>query len=162
MKASLLKALRKDAKAWWYNRELRERGRIADAASREADQVRRDVATLRRVIEHRDKCYVTCGLAGITIHLPEHTTIEQRVRKLEDYPVAHAAVALGASFIDYRAYSGDDIVSIILNAPIPDTSRDTDEEAGDNPPSLTYVTAAHYVDYMERQGIPVTRIPQKG
>lgn len=63
--ATVLSILRRDAQAWWYHRELRERGEVKEAAQRERHSIRENVKALRSA---RDDGYLMLGRGGWTLH----------------------------------------------------------------------------------------------
>ena len=46
--ATILRLLRADAKSWWYHKQLRERGNIAEAIKREHESMRSTIKLMRR------------------------------------------------------------------------------------------------------------------
>jgi hypothetical protein len=63
---TLYALLNRDAKAWWYHKQLRERGQTEEARKRERDSIKSDVDTLRKCIA--DGGYASIGRGGWGIH----------------------------------------------------------------------------------------------
>ena len=65
MQASTLSILRADAKDWWYNKQLRAKGREEDARRFERQSIRQHVKFLR------DGLGYTETLSHVSIYMPE-------------------------------------------------------------------------------------------
>jgi len=119
MKTDLLKLLRADAKAWHWNKRLRERGDIATAEQRERESVLNKVTTIREVLEahKRGHAYMRVGDAGSSINYGKS---ENCTTSVQGYGFNHQVellplLAMGVPMIDMRGECG---LPVAFRAPL--------------------------------------------
>ena len=100
MNVWILRRLRAETRAWWAHVALRERGEIAEAASRERQSIRSNLDTLRKTIT-TPGAYVSTGIGGTTIHYARGCTLSS-YSGLEGFAVAELLVEIGTPLIDTR------------------------------------------------------------
>ena len=101
MNAWILRCLRAETRAWWAHMALRERGEVAEAASRERQSIRSDLDTLRKTIA-TPGAYVSAGIGGTTIHYARGCTLRS-YSPLERFAIAQVLVRIGTPLIDTRS-----------------------------------------------------------
>lgn len=115
MNITILKMLRADAKAWWYHRQCRERGQIAEARERERRSIRSNVEMIRKVRADPD-AHVFARHHGTSIYYTagENSTCSRSsYAMLEKDAAAMVCIMLGTPCIDTRLMSLTDRINAI-------------------------------------------------
>ena len=100
MRSIVLRLLRKEARAWWAHRALREQGQAEEAARRERASVRSGLHIIRRALATAD-AHVAAGRCGTTVHYARGSTLSSP-EPFERMAAALALVWLGLPLIDTR------------------------------------------------------------
>lgn len=74
MKTTILAILRADAEAWWYHRQLREQGQLAEAAQLERGSIRGSLRSLREAVKSGG--FLAIGRGGPTLHTSAHCKVQ--------------------------------------------------------------------------------------
>ena len=97
MRAWVLRALRADARAWWYHRELRQHGWAFEAAPRERRSIRENLDVVRKTLA-TPGAHVSVGRGGTTIHFARGATLSGGA--FERMATARVLVEMGLPLID--------------------------------------------------------------
>lgn len=142
--------LNRKAKAWWYHRQLREYGNIAEARRGEHRSLRDTVRTLRDGL--RNGGFITIGRGGWSFHYAEGCTLSGYGGD-EDDETIQAAIALGIPVCDSRTVP-DERICETVGFPMPGLSR-----SGDNFPRMFQtVPYAEYFAMAEAIGARVLNL----
>jgi hypothetical protein len=104
----LYRILDEDARRWWYHKELRRRGAVAEARRRERASIRHSLDTLREALAGG---YLAIGRGGWTLHVSDN-------RRVEHYggitaPTPRACLLLGIPVLDSTTVPDDRLVDLI-------------------------------------------------
>lgn len=147
-----VRALRADARAWWYHRELRRSHQTREAVRRERESIRRGWETIQRGLASRG--WVTYGYGGATFHYSPNA----RVDGLHPYTL-EAYEAAGIPILDLRGIDMDTLISIAVSGPIPahETSRWGDDDGPLGPFDTLEFRA--YARWCEQYGARIVNRP---
>ncbi len=101
--------LRDNSKNWWYHRDLRKAGCIAEAMKREHCSVRSDVSALRKAKENGG--YLHIGRGGWTLHYADGCSLSH-YGGLEQ-PMARVCMMLGVPIINTLTIPDEAIIKAI-------------------------------------------------
>lgn len=116
--------LNRDAKAWWYNKELRKRGEVKEARKRERESILSHVEILRNAY------FATVGRGGWTIRYNHPGYLSSELKGYGDVTenIIQCAILLGIPVCDSTTISDDDIYDVV-RFPMP-----APEDQCDKPP----------------------------
>ncbi len=126
MRAKLYSILNNRTKRWWYHRQLRERGQMAEARRRERAQIRDDVVRLRATLERGG--FLINSWGGWTLHYGQRQRL-QSWRPGLDGPIPQACLLLGIPVIDLTTIP-EDRIREVLKLPSPDLLYDPEPPGG--------------------------------
>lgn len=139
MKTTLLRALRAEARAWWYHADLRRRGNLTEARVRENRSIRDDLKTIRTAR------LATIGRGGSTVFLSNNS----RLTASWEMPIlAHLACPV----VDLRTISDDKIVRFAVSGPMVNVDLIEDESPVH---AFSYVTIETYVRLASEAGATI-------
>lgn len=108
-RARLYRILDEDARRWWYHKELRRQGAVAEARRRERASIRHSLDTLREALAGGG--YLAIGRGGWTLHVSDN-------RRVEHYggitaPTPRACLLLGIPVLDSTTVPDDRLADLI-------------------------------------------------
>ncbi|MBM3130803.1 MAG: hypothetical protein FJ009_19525 [Chloroflexi bacterium] len=102
------------ARAWWYHRQLRENGQIAEARRRELASIRDHARDLRQAQVNAG--FVTVGRGGWTLHIACGHTLKGYGDVNDTIP--QCALRLGLPIVDSTTIA-DEKINLTLRLPFP-------------------------------------------
>jgi hypothetical protein len=145
MKQSVYSLLDRDARGWWYHRQLRDQGKPEEARQLERRSIRDHVKTLRSAY------YASVGRGGWSIHCHKVTSANGLTSQstLEGYGDASdgmikACIVLGLPVVDTTTIS-DEAIYDTISIPLVAIDRPCDPEPyhGMSYAPLEYVISAY-------------------
>lgn len=118
---SVYSLLNRDAKNWWYFKQLRDQGAISEARCKERGSIKSKIDTLRHCIKSGG--YVNVGRGGWSIHYADGQL--QGYGGVSD-PIVQAAIKAGIVVIDTTTIDDDKIVDIAFKCPMVAVGRKAD------------------------------------
>lgn len=139
MKTTLLRALRAEARAWWYHADLRRQGNLTEARVRENRSIRDDLKTIRTAR------FATIGHGGSTIFLDKQSRItagwELNILKHLACPV-----------VDLRAIPMSELIRFSVSGPMVNVDLTEDESPVH---AFSFVTVETYIRLAKAAGAEV-------
>ena len=117
-KKTLYSILDKDARAWWWYKELRRKGKVSEARKKERESIKSTIKSLRECLEA--KGYLSIGRGGFTLYCGN-----SRVQGYGD-TYFKAAMIAGIPVLDTRTISDENITKAV-NLPLAAINRTPDE-----------------------------------
>jgi hypothetical protein len=139
MKTTLLRALRAEARAWWYHADLRRQGNLTEARVRENRSIREDLKTIRTAR------FATIGYGGSTIYLPNMA----RLTASWEMPIlAH----LTCPVVDLRTIEINRLAEFSIKGPMVNVDLTEDETPAN---AFSVVTVETYVRLASEAGATI-------
>jgi hypothetical protein len=155
MDVTIYRLLNADTKAWWYHKQLRERGATKEARKRERDSIRSALDTLRTAY------FWSVGHGGWTIyqHTKHYETGGSSNSKRQGYggtsdPDIAACILLGIPGYDFRTIPSENQITASFRAPLVDDEKDEPKEDGSYG-SLSYAPPKVILDWYKSFGATV-------
>jgi len=146
---SVYKILDNAARAWWYHRQLRERGEHEEARALERKSILGHVQTLRQCLEN--KGFATVGRGGWTIHYNKWGTLSHCYPGV-DRPMIRCCLRLGIPVCDSTMLPGNLIGKVVG---VPMASIDPDPEPVTGYHSFSYAPVEYVFRLYEELGATV-------
>lgn len=115
---TLYALLNDEAKRWWYYRQLREQGNVAEARRKERESIRSTIKTIREAQKY-PAAYMSWGAYGMTFHYSRNSRLSGGDPKF----YAEICRRFGIPVIDTRSIPVERItetISIPMISDIPD------------------------------------------
>lgn len=129
------------ARSWWYNRQLRERGQIAEARKRERASIRDKARDLKQA--RANGGFVTVGRGGWTLHIDRSHTLKG-YGDLSDV-IPQCALLLGLPVVDSTTIP-DEKIHLTLALPFAQVGASPRAEYGSFDPAPIEVVARMYAE----------------
>lgn len=149
---SVFRALRSDAREWWYHKDLRKRGQISEARQREHDSLRSNVRSLRQAIANGS--FLTIGRTGGAAYSPDANTSISGLHQGHEF-----AARSYLRTLRFDLAKREDAIRVAFKGPIfvPDNASDDWREpvAMAEANAFSYVRIHDGLEWLRMNGIPV-------
>lgn len=127
---SLYSLLNQEAKAWWYYKELRERGAHKEARKKERESILGHIKYIRDTLANGG--HVTMGRGGFTLHISDNQTLSGYGDQF-----FNACIQAGIKGWDSRHCDFMDVARVVIGMPMVSISRRNNDGM---PYSLSYTS----------------------